>query len=71
MTTINGQRYEGEWKDGDTWNLKIYSTYVNTVHIELKKEFHSLSNEFEVLKVELQQALKFIQKSRGIGTQKD
>ena len=37
----------------------------------VEKEFRSLSNEFDILKVELQQALKFIQKSRGIGTQKD
>ena len=24
-TTFDGDRYEGEWKDGKEWNLKVYN----------------------------------------------
>ena len=47
-------------------NIGQYGPY-----IRVEKEFHSLPSEFDVLKVELQQALNVIRKGRENRTQKD
>ena len=26
-TRINGQKYDGEWKDGDKWNGRVYDNF--------------------------------------------